>query len=134
MNVVFDTNVLISSTLWDKSVSQKLLFKLIDSDIKIYTSKEIIQEYSKVINRDFYYSQEEISRVTSTLLPLLTNISPIEKLNVIKEDPDDNKIIECAIASKSDYIITYDKHLLKLQKFRDIIIIKPEEALKIFKL
>ncbi|MEK6973923.1 MAG: putative toxin-antitoxin system toxin component, PIN family [Nanoarchaeota archaeon] len=134
MNVVFDTNVLISSTLWDKSVSQKLLFKLIDSDIKIYTSKEIIQEYSKVINRDFYYSQEEISRVTNTLLPLLTNISPIEKLNVIKEDPDDNKIIECAIASKSDYIITYDKHLLKLQKFRDIIIIKPEEALKIFKL
>lgn len=131
MSVVFDTNVLISSTLQDKSVSQKLFFKLIDSNIKIYTSKEIIQEYSKVINRDFDYSQDEVIKIINSILPLLTSIIPIEKINITKEDPDDNKIIECAVTAKANYIITYDKHLLKIKKFRNILIIKPEEVLKI---
>ncbi len=61
----------------------------------------------------------------------MTSIIPIEKINITKEDPDDNKIIECAVTAKANYIITYDKHLLKIKKFRNILIIKPEEVLKI---
>ena len=40
-------------------------------------------------------------------------------------------IVECAAQSLADYIITYDKHLLKIKKYKDIKIITPEEALKI---
>ena len=60
MRVVFDTNVLLSSTLWDGSVAQKLLFELINSDYVILSSLSIIAEYQKVLKRDFEYSDEDI--------------------------------------------------------------------------
>lgn len=43
--------------------------------------------------------------------------NPTQTLDVIKEDPDDNRILECAAAAKSDYIVTEDKDLLRLGEF-----------------
>ena len=53
------------------------------------------------------------------------------KLDLVKADPDDNKIIECAIDGNVDFLITKDRHLLDLKKYKGIKIIKPEEFLKI---
>ena len=50
----------------------------------------------------------------------------------MKDDPDDNRVLECAIESSSDYIVTYDKHLLKLKEYKGIKIMKHEEILKVF--
>ncbi len=50
-------------------------------------------------------------------------VEPDIKLDVIKEDPEDNKVLECAICSKADYIVTGDPHLLRLKKFRGVQII-----------
>jgi len=55
-----------------------------------------------------------------------------QKVEIIKDDPDDNKVIECVIESSSDYIVTYDKHLLKLKEYKGIKIIKPEEIFRAF--
>ena len=131
MRVVFDTNVLLSSTLWNGSVAQKLLSKLINTDGIIFSSLPIITEYQKVLRRDFEYSDEDIMGIMEKVLSFLTIIKPIEKINIVKDDPEDNKIIECALASKSLYIITYDNHLLNFGKIREIEIITPEQASKI---
>ncbi|GAG74095.1 unnamed protein product, partial [marine sediment metagenome] len=53
-----------------------------------------------------------------------------KKLDIIKEDPEDNKVLECALFGKADYIVTGDKHLLKLCKFNNIKILTPIEFLK----
>ncbi len=132
MNIVFDTNVLISSTQWDNSVSQKLLFKLIEKNANIFSSREILNEYQKVLKRDFEYSNEELIKIMEKVLLLLKLVEPKEKIDVVKNDPEDNKIIECAVASNSEYIITYDrKHLLILKGYKGIKIITPEEMLKL---
>ncbi len=86
----------------------------------------IIKEYKNVLKRDFEYQNEEVNQILEVLLQCLTIVLPKEKVNIIIDDPEDNKIIECAIESKSDYIITYDKHLLKINNFRGIEIVKPE--------
>lgn len=132
MHVVFDTNVLISSTLWDGSVAQKLLFRLIRLDIPIFSSKEILSEYQKVLKRDFEYSDDDAVKIMDVVLSFITFIEPSRKVNAVQDDPDDNKVIECALASSSKYVITYDNHLLKLKKHENIRIITPEEALMIF--
>ena len=129
MRLVFDTNVLLSSTLWHEGVARKMLSKTIENSHEIFSSPEIIAEYQNVLGRDFSYSNEEIQGLTLFLFSFLKIIETKEKLNVVKDDPDDNKIIECAAASSSDYIITYDKHLLKLKEFGKTKIITPEEAL-----
>ena len=128
MRVVFDTNILLSSTLWAGSVAQKLLFKLIKNDVKIFTSEAILSEYSGVLKRDFGYSEKETQNIMGKVVLFANLVAPIEKLDVVRDDPEDNKVIECAIASSSDYLITYDKHLLKIKSFRKINIITPEEA------
>lgn len=127
MRIVIDTNFLISATQWDYSVSHKLLEKLIISNAEIFTTKEILKEFSEVLRRDFQYSAEEINSVTEKILQFLISVIPKNKVDIIKEDVDDNKIIECAIESKAEYILSYDNHLLKLREFQGIKIIKPED-------
>ncbi len=41
------------------------------------------------------------------------------------EDPDDDKFLACAVASKSTYIISGDKHLLKIGNYFDVSIDTP---------
>ena len=61
-------------------------------------------------------------------------VEPSARLDIVEEDPDDNKVLECAKEGKVKYIITNDKHLLKLRKFEGIKIVTPEEFLRIFKI
>jgi len=127
--VVFDTNVLISATLWENSVAQKFLFKCIKENVQIFSSQEIIEEYKKILVRDFDYKKQEIGEILEKIFQFVTLVNPSRKVDIVKEDADDNKIIECAVESKSEYIVSYDKHLLKLKEFEEIKIVRPEEAL-----
>ena len=132
MVVTFDTNALLSATLWDGSVAQKLLHDLIMQNVKIYSSLEILNEYQKVLKRDFDFSEEDVAEIMEKVLAFVTLVKPGIRVNVVKEDADDNIIIECALESNSKYIITYDTHLLKLKEYQGIQIIKPEIARAIF--
>ena len=129
MIVVLDTNVLLSATLWNGSVSQKLLFTLIRKNAKIYSSPAILDEYHHVLTRDFDYTPEEAKDLIKKLLPALTLITPTRNITAVKGDPDDNEIIECAIAAHAETIITYDKHLLKLNGFMGLKILPPEKII-----
>ena len=129
MKIAVDTNFLVSATQWDYSVSHKLLRKLIRNNAEIFTTKEILDEFAEVLERDFLYNQEEIENILEKVLQFLTLVIPNQKIDVVKEDADDNKILECAVESGAEYIISYDNHLLKLKDFRGIKIIRPEDAM-----
>lgn len=132
MRVVLDTNVLISAILWDGSVAQKMLYNFIERDVEIFSSVAALQEFQNVLKRDFDYNADAVEQITEILFTFIKLIEPNEKLEVVKDDPDDNKILECAIASSSDYIISYDKHLTSIDTFRGIKIIRPNDALRLF--
>lgn len=66
------------------------------------------------------------------VLSFITLVSPKKKVQVVKKDPEDNKVIECAIEAFSGYVISYDQHLLKIKEYKGIKIIKPEKAVLIF--
>src|SRR3989344_242897 len=129
MNIAADTNFLVSATQWNYSVSHKLLQKLIINNVEIFTTKEVLDELAEVLKRDFLYNEEEIKNILERVLQFVTLVTSSKKIDIVKEDPDVNKIIECAIESNADYIISYDKHLLKLKEYENIKIITPEEAL-----
>ena len=101
MVVTFDTNVLLSATVWDGSVAQKLLFDLIRQGIKIYSTTEILSEYQEILKRDFDFSGAEVSEILEKVLAFVTLVNPQIKIKVVKNDPDDDKIIECALESES---------------------------------
>ncbi len=127
MKVTVDTNFLISATQWDYSVAHKLLKRLIISDAEIFTTQDILDETAEVLERDFKYNKDEVGNIIRKILLFAKLIEPKQKVDVIKDDPDDNKVIDCAVESSSDYILTYDRHLLKLKGYKGIKITTPEE-------
>ena len=135
MRITVDTNVLISATFWYGN-SNKIIEKSENKELILLLSLDIINEFSQVLN--YKEIQEKIKDKNLEMkytIAKITNLSeivePKERFDVIKEDPKDNKILECAYEGKVDYIISQDKHLLKLKEFKNIKIITPEEFLEL---
>ncbi|MDO8460674.1 MAG: putative toxin-antitoxin system toxin component, PIN family [Nanoarchaeota archaeon] len=131
MKVTLDTNVLISATHWPTSVAHKLFLELIRRNVEMVTTQAILSEFTEVLVRDFNYQNHEVEQASGKMLAAVKIIESPSRVNIVHDDPDDNKIIECAIDSFSDYILTYDNHLLVLKEFQGIKIIKPEDFLRI---
>lgn len=135
MRITLDTNVLVSGTFW--TGSSYMILNLIDKKrLRSISSKEIIEEYYEVINSDEIIDKVEKKKLIMYKLieKVIKNseiTEPKTKLSIVKEDPDDDKILECAKEGGADYIITQDEHLLKLKKFDNILILKPDDFLKL---
>ena len=131
MKITADTNFLISATQWDYSVAHKLLKRLLGLNMEIFTTREIFDEFANILKRDFKYDEDEAKKIVEAASIFTIIVEPKEELDIVKEDPTDNKILACAIESGSEYVLTYDNHLLNIKEFRGIKLIKPEEFAKI---
>ena len=130
MRVVLDTNILVSAVLWHDSVSRKLVSKLLENNARIFTSEEILEEFYRILKRDFEPSNQELAHYTQQVLNFTQHANPTQKLSIVTQDPDDNKILECALAANAHYIVTYDKQILALERYQGTRIITPEQALR----
>lgn len=126
--VVLDTNIFISATFWEGQ-PYIIVKKALNQEIIVFISQDIIEEIRKVLVRDFSLSVKEISKIIDAFILFTHLVEPKEKVNVVIEDSSDDRIIECALACNAKYIISQDKHLLKLQKYKGIKIITPKEFL-----
>jgi len=126
MKFVLDTNVLISATLWEGSANKTLLL-LIEKDARLYTSKAILQEYDRIIRRDFPELVAQLPKLMENIIAFSIITEPRIRLDAVSADPEDNKILECAIESGAEFILTYDKHLLNLKEYGGIKIFTPEK-------
>lgn len=86
--------------------------------IHLTISDDIIDEVTRVLRDKFGWSNEALSLFRERVADFTEKVTPTERLDVIKEDPADDRILECAVAGKSEYLVTRDKHLLKLGTFR----------------
>ena len=136
MKIVLDTNVWLSGIFWEGEAS-KILEKAEKKDIQIIISENILSEIIKVLNRESKFQKYilnlrlSIEDLLRTILSISDLIETKSKLDIVKADPKDNIILEAALAGKSEYIISYDNHLLNIIEFRGIKIIHPSEFLKI---
>jgi len=131
IKVVLDTNIYISSIFWEKGNPHKIIEKIINREIQNFISNEILKELKRVLERDFDEPNELIEDQIKLIKEYSEIIEILGKIDIIKEDADDNKIIECAISANANYIITGDNHLLKLKEFRGIKIVNSKDFLEI---
>ena len=122
LKVVIDTNIFISALHW-AGVPLKVYKSWLDGEFRLGISREILSELGSVLENDFDWAHEETQDLCNLINELADIAIPKQKLRVITDDPDDNKILECALASRADYIISGDKHLLKLGAYKTIPII-----------
>lgn len=132
MRVVLDTNVLISGTFWIGDSFR--ILNLVDSrKIVLILSKEILEEYDRVVHSDEImeksaYREERVS-VMRKLFMISEMVTPTTRVQIIKDDPDDNKFLDAAIEGRAKYVVSQDRHLLNLKDFRSIVILEPKEFL-----
>ncbi|TET15038.1 MAG: putative toxin-antitoxin system toxin component, PIN family [Actinobacteria bacterium] len=135
MKVVIDTNIFISSFFNKKGNPRKIINLWKEEKIQLCISSEILEEYLGVLSRFVLAGEPELKELLN-LFKRKVNIlyKPITiKIALVKNDPDDNKFIECAVTNKADYIISGDNHLLSLREYENIKILSPKEFLNYYK-
>jgi putative PIN family toxin of toxin-antitoxin system len=127
MKIVLDTNVFISGIFFSGPPS-KILQAWRDSKIQIVLSKEILEEYQRVAEElSFKFPAIDIEQIIE-LLTIYGEVFETKDISIsVCEDPDDNKFIECAIASNSKLIVSGDKHLLSISGYHKISVLKPRD-------
>ena len=129
--IVIDTNNLISALGWEGK-SKELFRKVIDKEYDLFMSIKQIVELKEVMKYPkFSFSEEQKRNFLEILFKIATIIDTKTNLDVVKEDPDDNILLECAIEANADYIVSGDEHLKKLKEFEKIKIVSVSEFLKV---
>ena len=131
MKVVLDTNVFVSGIHWS-GPSEKVLRAWFLNEFRLISSPEIVDEFVRtMVSFKMPMKIEDIGWWESLILEKSYFIVPKKKLDIVKNDPDDNKFLEAASEGKANYIVTQDRHLLSIGEFECIKIITPSELLKI---
>ena len=133
MRAILDTNIFLSGIHWSGASNKVLREWFIGSFVSV-SSPQINQELFIQL-RDFKIQMEieEIEWWEDIVLEKSILVIPKRKVNVVKDDPDDNKFIEAALEGKANYIITQDRHLLNIKGFEGIKMVTPKEFLRILK-
>lgn len=128
MRAVFDTNILVSGLISPKGSPAKLLNFWQKREFILITSKKILQEVKRVlaypkIAKTYCLDGETTTDFLKGLSIFSEVVEPRKRIKIIKKDPADNKFIEAALAGKADFIVSGDRHLLGLGKYRGIKIL-----------
>lgn len=125
MRIVFDTNIYISAAINSKFAEDLIKLAAKTDFITLLASEEILDELREKLISKFERSDTIVDIFIDRIRKITELVEITEKVNIVKRDPDDNKILECAIAGNADLIVTLDQDLIKLKNFRGIGIIHP---------
>jgi len=128
MRIVVDTNVIVSALVFG-GVPRQVLDLALTGVCSFYFSRPIQAEVERILKEKFGWSPGEIHARARTVWNLGTEVNPQVSLAVVTDDPDDDRILECAVAAEAKVIISGDRHLLRLASFQSIPILSPRQFL-----
>lgn len=129
IKAVLDTNVIISALFW-RGAPFIILKRAIKGDFLFLTSPAILKETQEKLISKFKAPREKTEEYLKILIVNGEIIIPKKKLKVVKADPSDNIIIECAAEGNANFIVSGDVHLKSLKYYKDIKIVSPREFLE----
>lgn len=97
-----------------------------NNSLSLICSDEILEEVQEKLLKKFHWTTADAELFVTAVQEIAEIVECEEKLLVVKRDPDDNKILECAITGNADLIVSSDQDLIKLKKFRGIAIVHPK--------
>ncbi len=128
IGVTADTNIYISA-LHFGGLPRQFLGLAIRRRIELAISPPIQREIGRVLRERFQWRAEAVEEQAVRLLRIARLVHPSERIDAVADDPDDNRILECAVTAGSNYIVSGDKHLLRLGSYGGIAIIKVADFL-----
>ena len=131
LRVTADTNILISGLNFLGGKPFQFLDLARAGKINLTVSDAILDEMEDVLVRKFGFTPEDVAEARARVRAMARTVKPVVALDVIREDPPDNRILECAVAAGSDYLVTGDKDLLRLKRYDSIRILNVSDFLDV---
>ena len=131
MKVVFDTNVVASASFWRGAPFDCLAAWAQGRCVAVVSSNLLAEYHETVEELSLDYPDRKRVEWVEALTESAELVFPTDRATGATPDPDDEMILECALAAEADFIVSGDKkHLLALRQFRDIPIVNSAEFLR----
>jgi len=130
LSVTADTNVYVSALEFG-GLPLEILTAARQRRIRLDISPPLRQEISRVLREKFGWSDERLQALAVRLSRFTTLVHPTITLDAVPDDPDDNRVLECAVAAGSHYIVSGDRDLLSLGQYEGIRIVRVAEFMEL---
>ena len=131
MKVVFDTNVVASASFWRGAPFDCLAAWAQGRCVAVVSSTLLAEYHETVEELRLDYPKLKCVEWVAALTEAAELVFPVERASGATADPDDEMILECALAAEADFIVSGDKkHLLVLRQYQGIPIVSPAEFLR----
>jgi putative PIN family toxin of toxin-antitoxin system len=126
---VFDTNILFSGVGW-KGKPFECLELARAGRVDGVTCREILDEFTEKLQSKLSFTAEQVVETIADLLTFLRLVPITGQLKVVLSDPDDDKVLECAVAIAATHVVTGDRrHLLPMASFQGVAIVSASDFL-----
>jgi len=134
LKVVFDTNIFVMAAGMPGGYIDYWLELATPpgNKFKLYTSPAILAEVQEKLESRVHFERGLAVEYIDRIKGIATVVNPTQKLTVVENDPDDDKILECAVEANADIIVSADKDLLKLKRYEHTQIQHPTNLKYIF--
>jgi putative PIN family toxin of toxin-antitoxin system len=127
LRVLFDTNVLIAAFI-SEGVCAKLMRRARKKQFSLVSSSLILREFQDVLIRKFSANRRESQEALQVIMEAVEAVAqPAQAVKGVCRDPEDDRILRCALAGKVDYLVSGDEDLLVMKEFKAIRIITPRD-------
>lgn len=131
MKIVLDTNVLISGFLFPGGSPDKIVRAVLSGRYQNATSPDLLTELRRIFRKKFELAEDRVETLVKLVVDASELVYPTERLDAIKDDETDNRVLECAVTAKAEWIVSGDqRHLLKLRKFGAVEIFSPADFIQ----
>lgn len=126
--VTADTNVYVSA-LHFGGTPRRLLEVARGGLVDLAVSDAILDELDRVLRDKFGWTSQRAGEAREAVGAFTRHVTPDRRLSVVADDPDDDRILECAVAAGAQFVVSGDRHLLRLGAFEGISILTVAEFL-----
>jgi putative PIN family toxin of toxin-antitoxin system len=134
MKAVVDTNVIVSAVLSATAAPAGVLTAWRQGRFDLAVSPPLLAEYRRAlayerVRRIHGLSDDELDGIVERFSLFAIVVEPVLEIDAVTDDPDDNRVLECAVTAAVEVIVTGDKHLRAIGVFRGIRVLSPAEFL-----
>jgi putative PIN family toxin of toxin-antitoxin system len=127
--VVFDTNILFSAIGW-RGRPYACLERARNGLVDGITCQELLDELTDKLRTRLAFTDEQLAETLADLLGFLSLVAIPNTLHGVSVDPDDDKVLECAVVGRATHIVSGDRrHVLPLGSYQGIVIVSAADFL-----
>ena len=137
MKIVIDANLFASALIKPESNPGRILDLVKQNQVELILSPAIIREIKRILlyprlQKYHHKTVQEIDAYFEDVLMFAWIVEGEKTVDIIKDDPSDNRYLACAYEGEADYIVSGDNHLLDLETYQGIAIIKANTFLNVW--